>query len=247
MKAYVITAAGLSSRFSESLGREALKCIYHEGDPLSSLVGRLLVVAPRFDSVVLVGGYKIDELKRFIDDELPSEITDKICVVENKRYAELASGWSLYMGLRALDLEKYDMVLFAEGDLFVDAEAMNALAAGTNDAVTVSPDPIYADKAVALYFDVRGIPRFSYSQTHEALTIAEPFISVHSSGQMWRFADTARLSKIVEDFRSKGGAGTNLRIIGNYFEGSNPNEIEVVRFKEWVNCNTIEDWKRAFS
>ena len=32
VKALIVTVAGMSSRFSESLGRECLKCIYYPND-----------------------------------------------------------------------------------------------------------------------------------------------------------------------------------------------------------------------
>ncbi len=41
-RAALITNAGLSNRFSESLGRQVLKCIYYDKNVTDSLLGKQL-------------------------------------------------------------------------------------------------------------------------------------------------------------------------------------------------------------
>lgn len=247
VKAAIVTVAGLSTRFSESVGRDVLKSVYHEDDPSETLLARLLgQVAPFVDKVVVVGGHRFDDLVAYVSNYIDGSISSKVDLVLNKRYADLGSGWSLTLGIDALEPEAPESILFVEGDLFLDNDALSSLVRNAGDAITVSPDPVEASKSVALYFDAAGTPHYVYDVSHGLLSIPEPFKSVRSSGQVWRFGDLDRLMGVSSRFVEGGGNGTNLEIVGPYFEESDASTLEIVPFVMWVNCNTVQDWIRAF-
>ena len=125
MRVFLTTVAGSATRFSESVGKPTVKCIYNREDPKKTLLNHMLTQASDYDCFVVVGGFFISELKAYINDILSEEFRSKILLVNNEQYAEFGSGWSLYLGIKAV-IDKYgssfDELLFAEGDLFVDDE-----------------------------------------------------------------------------------------------------------------------------
>lgn len=248
MRALVITVAGLSSRFGESLGRPALKCIYNEGDTADTLLARLLrQTEGLFDSTVVVGGYKFAELQRYFRECKIECSSADVLLVENPCYSELASGWSLYVGLETLAQFLPEEIVFVEGDLYLDDSGLFKLCTGSGDAVTTSPDAVIGNRSVALYCNADGRPCYAYSEAHGLLEICEPFSSIQSSGQAWRFGDVKRLLRKSRHFAKRGGVGTNLEIINPYFAECDPSHLDIINFKEWINCNTIQDWRRAFA
>ena len=58
MKVLIITVAGMSTRFSQSVGAPCLKCLYHEGRAKDSLLYRMLHQDGKFDRYVIVGGVR---------------------------------------------------------------------------------------------------------------------------------------------------------------------------------------------
>ena len=66
LKILVITVAGMSSRFSESLGYPCLKCLYHEEGIEASLLYRILHQNTKFDRYVIVGGFMYEELEKTV-------------------------------------------------------------------------------------------------------------------------------------------------------------------------------------
>jgi CTP:phosphocholine cytidylyltransferase-like protein len=53
----IITVAGISSRFSKSIGCEVLKCLYKENPSPSILEILLSYAKDYFDKIIIVGGY----------------------------------------------------------------------------------------------------------------------------------------------------------------------------------------------
>ena len=94
MRVLIVTVAGLSTRFSQSIGRSCLKCIYHEKDIRESLLYRILKGSPQADKFVIVGGFLFEELKETIDSKF-GEFQDKILLVKNEKFEEYGSGYSL--------------------------------------------------------------------------------------------------------------------------------------------------------
>ncbi len=247
MKALVITVAGCSSRFSESIGKPVLKAIYCEESLEQGLLWRMLsLAAPYFEKIVVVGGFQFEHLEEYLFS-LPSALTENVSLVNNVHFADRGSGWSLYEGLFTIQYDTLDSVLFAEGDLFVDKESFASLCEGHEDALTYTNHLIDASTSVVYYEDTRHHPHYLYDTAHNALMVPEPFLRIFNSGQIWRFGDPKRLFDLIENMTQEELSGTNLELVNRYFRSCQLDEVEMVEFKEWINCNTIGDYRRAFA
>lgn len=244
MKILIVTVAGLSSRFSESLGRPCLKCLYNENCIEESLLYTMLHQDGEFDYYVIVGGFMYDELKTAVEKEF-KEFGDKILLVENERYADYGSGYSLYLALQKILDKDFDEVIFAEGDLYVDRESFRKIYDNANNVITCNTEPILANKAVAFYYDKNYRIHYIYDTEHSTLEINEPFRGIFNSGQIWKFADADRLRTAVASICEEKWKGTNLVLIQEYFGSLSKCEYEIVTFKKWVNCNTVFDYKKC--
>ena len=150
MKAAIITIAGLSSRFNQGLSESShkLKAIYHEGSPKDTLLFHMLSRLEDMDRIVLVAGYKADELNEYLDSELSHEIRDKVSVVFNDHYYDWASGYSLYIGVKEALKYGPDTVLFAEGDLDVADDEFAKVIESPLSVITCNHEIIRSKKAV---------------------------------------------------------------------------------------------------
>ena len=247
MNALVVTVAGTSSRFEASLGNPALKCIYYEGDEQNTLIYRMLTFSKYFDFVVVVGGYRFEELESYIDTTIDPQTAEKILLVRNDRYRDAGSGWSLYLGLQALRDKDVDSIVFAEGDLFLDSPTFDELCQLRGDFITTSNAPVEADKSVALYYDCDGVVHYIYDTAHGALKIDEPFLSIWSSGQVWGFGNAAKLWSAVDSLSKEAHEGTNLALVNEYFSNAEGSTVRRFTFNTWVNCNTVQDYRRAIT
>lgn len=243
MKALLVTVAGMSTRFSKSIGKECLKCIYSDESIENSLLYRMLQQPVEFDRYIIVGGYKFDELKAAIDMHFTAW-KDRIVLVENEHFHDYGSGYSLFCGLQKAVEIGCDQVVFAEGDLFLD-EASFVLAANSDkNVITCNKEAIYANKAVAFYFDTKDRIHYIYDTGHSALVINEPFKSIFNSGQVWKFSDKDLMRSTLEELSETEWQGTNLVFVERYFGKLNPNDMEVIFFERWINCNTVADYKK---
>lgn len=242
MKILIVTVAGSSTRFSKSVGYDVLKCLYHVNSFSESLLYQIINKHRGFDKYVIVGGYKYDELEKAVNNEL-TDCRDKIELVYNEHYVDLGSGYSLYCGMKkALEYNPSE-IIFAEGDLFIDKESFTEVFNSDRSVVTVNNDPILANKAVAFYFDINNKIRYIYDTGHSSLKIDEPFLSIHNSGQIWKFSDKKLLNEVFENTDLKEWEGTNLVFVEKYFRQLNADRFEIIRFKDWINCNTVNDFK----
>ena len=247
MRVFLTTVAGSATRFSESIGKPTVKCIYNREDPAKTLLNHMLTQASDYDLFVVVGGFLINELEDYINTNLPSEFSEKVMLVNNEQYSEYGSGWSLYLGLdAALKIYGKDIteVLFAEGDLFVDDESFSSVAGTKNSVITINSEAIKANKAVALYYDLENVPHYIYDTAHGQLKIDEPFTAVYNSGQIWKFTDIGLLSDLVLNGDPERFTDTNLVLINEYFQklAKNGETIDIISMKTWINCNTINDF-----
>ncbi len=247
MRVFLTTVAGSATRFSESIGKPTVKCIYNREDPAKTLLNHMLTQASDYDLFVVVGGFLINELEDYINTNLPSKFSEKVMLVNNEQYAEYGSGWSLYLGLdAALKIYGKDIteVLFAEGDQFVDDESFSSVAGTKNSVITINSEAIKANKAVALYYDLENVPHYIYDTAHGQLKIDEPFTAVYNSGQIWKFTDIELLSDLVLNGDPERFTGTNLVLINEYFQklAKNGETIDIISMKTWINCNTINDF-----
>jgi len=243
VKCLIITVAGKSTRFSESVGKESIKCLYtEEGHPKSIIYNLVSYGYDRFDKIIIVGGFKYEELCEGINESL-KEYLDKIVLVRNDHFSDFGSGYSLLLGLiKSFEL-KADEIVFAEGDLYVRREAFVKVCNDSKDVVTANNEVILAKKAVAFYTDLDEKIHYIYDTSHGALSIGEPFTSIRNSGQIWKFIDTKRLSTICAELSDEEKQGTNLTIIEKYFSSLSKDEYEVHYFDEWLNCNTVSDFR----
>ena len=243
LKILVITVAGMSSRFSESLGYPCLKCLYHEGGIEASLLYRILHQNTEFDRYVIVGGFMYEELEKTVAHYF-NDLKEKIILVKNEHYADYGSCYSLYLALREIQSLPFDEVVFAEGDLYVDRESFKEICDKPGNIITCNQEAILASKAVAFYFDEQYGIHYIYDTSHSALEIPEPFLGIFNSGQIWKFADRVHLKKVTDSIGEDQWRGTNLVIIQRYFGNLGREQYDMVMFREWVNCNTILDYRR---
>ncbi len=243
MRILLLTVAGLSSRFSESLGRPCLKCIYYKNSFEETLMYKMLERQKYFDKIVIVGGFKYQELIVFLKEHF-SKLMDKIILVENKEYSKYGSGYSFYVGIEAVKEMEFDELVFAEGDLFVDDETFEKVCNAKKSVITYNQDIILANKAVALYFDLEDSVHYIYDAAHGSLQINEPFTALYNSAQIWKFTQIDLLKVIIRQMTDNEKQGTNLMPINKYFQ-SVSGEIAMIGFKYWINCNTIQDFNKT--
>lgn len=239
----IITVAGLSSRFSKSLGYPCLKCLYHENSIEESLLYRMLHLTEYFDYYIVVGGFMYDELEAAIEKHF-NDLRSRILLIRNEHYADYGSGYSLYLALERIQGMDHGEVVFAEGDLYVDAESFRRICESSANVITCSSEEILASKAVAYYFDCSHRIHYIYDTAHGALEIKEPFLGIFNSGQIWKFADIKHLQQTFRAISKQEWQGTNLVFIQKYFGELARESYETITFDQWVNCNTVSDFKR---
>ena len=100
MKVAIITVAGISSRFNVGFEIPQLKAIYFEEDVRNTLFFHLLKKCSFADCIIIVGGYKFDDLKNYIDKNVVTDLKGKIIVVYNEFFQKYSSGYSLFLGLK---------------------------------------------------------------------------------------------------------------------------------------------------
>lgn len=250
MKVAIITIAGVSSRFNEGIPEEDKKhkIIYYEDNPKDTLLYHLIDKCMYADKIVLVGGNSFDDVKAYCDNLTP-QMRDKIVLVYNEHYADLASGYSLYVGLDELFKEYNDVeeVLFVEGDLDIDSSSFNNVISSFKNVLTYSYEPIYANKAVVLYKNEAEKYKYAFNSAHGLLNIEEPFSCMFNSGQVWKFKDADKLNRANAKFYKEDKEGTNLIIIQNYIDLCKSEDFDIIPLKRWTNCNTRKDYRKIVS
>lgn len=247
LKIAIITVAGVSSRFNKDIpdDEKVLKCLYYEDRPEASLIYHMLKKIDYADKIVVVGGYRFPDLIGYVDNHIPQYLQDKIILVENDHYADLSSGYSLYLGIKeALDnFDDVSEILFVEGDLDIDEESFLNVVNCPGNVLTFNPEPIYSNKAVVLYQNGNDEYHYLFNSDHGLLTIDEPFKAIFNSGQVWKFQNM-ELLKIANDyFKENIIDDTNLGIIQKYLDLIKGEDIAIIGFKHWVNCNTRKDYE----
>ncbi len=242
MKVLLITVAGSSTRFSRSLGKDTLKCVYYEKEFRQCLLYQLIYKSS-FDKYVIVGGYKFDELKSAIDKYFV-DIKEKIILVENIKFSEYGSGYSLYLGLKSAIETDFDELVFAEGDLWFDNDSFEQVLDHSRNVITYNNDVIDSHKSVVFYFDQNNFPHYIYDTNHNHLQIKQPFLSIYNSGQVWKFVDRDRVIDSFDAISECEWQGTNLVYIQKYYGDMKIDSIALVNFKQWLNCNTVEDFRK---
>lgn len=245
MRSLIVTVAGTATRFNRDTSEETLKCLYNIGGPRNTLLYQILDKARDFDEFVIVGGYLYSKLEEFVNESLP-EFRDRIKLVYNPEFATFGSGYSLILGLQNVSPNATEIV-FVEGDLYFNREDFEHIKNTALNVLTVNHEPITAKKAVVVYEKVNGGLQYIYDTSHSYLEIKEQFLAVYNSGQVWKFVDTDKLSKVMGSLTPEQTRGTNLEIIQGYFVDLCPSEYEIVEFSTWHNCNTVADYEIVHS
>ena len=232
----------MSSRFSASIGRECLKCLYYEHSVEESMLFRMLTRERKFDKYIIVGGYRFDDLCDFIDLHF-SKLRDQIILLKNDHFNELGSGYSFFIGLQEAVKFKFDELIFAEGDLYIDNKSFNELYDIKSNVITFTFEPITAQKSVIFYFNKYWEINYIYDTAHGCLEIHEPFVSIYNSGQVWKFVDYHKVRILLQELSADQWFGTNLIPIQQYFGQLTTDEYNIFPILNWVNCNTVEDFK----
>ena len=243
MKSLIVTVAGTATRFNKDTGTETLKCLYYQDKPTATLLYQILDKAQGVDRIIIVGGYLYDRLEAYVTQYLDG-FKSKIKLVYNEHFADYGSGYSLMKGIEALD-EETDEVIFVEGDLFYDEADIRKVFSSSKDVLTINREPIWANKAVALYLTDDGFPRYMYDTQHVSLCIKEPFTGIFNSAQIWKFVNPAKLKAVVNRLTMAQQRGTNLEIIQGYFGELPSGAYEIVTFNTWFNCNTVADYLKV--
>lgn len=242
MKSLIITVAGMSSRFNKDTKENVLKCLYYEDTPANSLLSlQVHKTYDLVDEIIVVGGYKYEDLERFIRTEM-KDVNHKMKLVYNDHYFDYGSGYSLLKGIEMVS-EKADEITFIEGDLFFDTDSVEQIINSKKDVISVNNEPILSNKAVALYFDAQNYPHYIYDTSHSCLEIHEPFTAIYNSGQMWKFMNPNRVREICQYLTPEQVQGTNLEIIQYYFGVFEISQLDIVRVNLWFNCNTVSDYR----
>ena len=244
MKSLIITVAGMSSRFNKDTEEDVLKCLYYEDKPENSLLS--LQIHKTFDlvdEIIVVGGYKYDDLVAFIRDNM-KDVHKKVRVVYNNHYNDYGSGYSLIKGIETVS-NQTDEIIFIEGDLFFSSDDVETIINSPMDVISVNNEPILSNKAVALYFDAHYCPHYIYDTSHSCLEIHEPFTAIYNSAHMWKFRNPARVREICQFLTPEQEQGTNLEIIQKYFGAYRSSSLDIVSVRLWYNCNTVADYQEA--
>ena len=242
MKYLIITVAGTATRFNRDTQEDTLKCLYYTDDPKFALLPQLLSNCGVYDKYIIVGGYLYEKLEQFIKKEL-SSYGNKIELVYNEHFQDFGSGYSLYKGIESV--RELGEVTFVEGDLYFASETFKQVYDSEKSVITINREPIYSNKAVVLYVNAEGKPRYLYDTNHQTLIVPEPFKAIFNSGQMWKFKSSKRLHEAVNSLSEEQLQGTNLEIVQAYFGELNADEYDVVTFNEWYNCNTVTDYNQV--
>ena len=244
MKSLIITVAGMSSRFNKDTKEDVLKCLYCEDSPTNSLLSLQVHKAYELvDEIIVVGGFKYEDLEHFIRTEM-KDVNRKIKLVYNDHFSDYGSGYSLLKGIEVVS-ETTSEITFIEGDLFFDTESVEKIITSKRDVISVNYEPILSNKAVALYFDANNYPHYIYDTSHSCLEIHEPFTAIYNSGQMWKFMNPSKVREICQFLTPEQEQGTNLEIIQKYFGAYKSTQLEIVRINLWFNCNTVADYREA--
>ncbi len=244
-KTVVITVAGISSRFNEGFHDKFLKAIYFDEDFFETLLYKILEKCSFADSIVIVGGYKYDELKNYISKIPDEHLRKKISLVFNEYFSKYSSGYSLFLGLQNAFEKNASEIVFIEGDLDFDEDSFSKVVTSEKNVMTCSYIPIDSKKSVVVYKNSADVFKYAFNSEHGLLKIDEPFSCIFNSGQCWKFRNMEQLHSANEEFQKESIADNNLGIIQRYFDDISANDVDVVFFERWLNCNTREDYEQA--
>lgn len=242
-RALIITAAGRSQRFSQSIGRDVNKVLFYEEDPMDSLLYRQLHLAIQcdFQNIVVVGGHLIWEVKDFISSFYGEN--DRIQVAYNENFETGGTAHTFARGLAALREDVPDEVVLMEGDLFVDEKSFREVVSSKSDVITLNREKITSQNSVIFYVSQAGQLTYEYDTNHEVLEVRMPFTFLGNSGQIWKFTDFRLLNDTLENYGTALSSDTNLLPIQDYFNKRGLSLTQFISLRQWINCNTVDDYR----
>lgn len=244
MKLIIITVAGKATRFNNNSRMPVLKCLYSDDIYHISILEHLVGLANDYDKIIIVGGYLFEDLKEYSKRKFIF-IEDKIDIVYNPLYDQKGSMYSLFLGIQKAEIYKPDEITFAEGDLIIDADSFKMIYRSRKDVITINNELIWADKSVVVYLDKMENIHYLYDTNHHTLKFQHDVRAIFNSGQVWKFIQPTILFKLNNQLTETDKEGTNLILIQSYFKNKLFNSIECIKFKEWFNCNTKEDYAKG--
>ena len=244
MRCVIITVAGVSGRFNLGEKEVCLKCIYHRADKRKTLLYSILKKCISYDKIVLVAGFQAEALQEYVES-VRHEFPFVIQIVRNPYFEQYGSGYSLFLGIKECVKSDCMEILFAEGDLFFDKGTFLCIQDEDRSCLTVNRNHIYSNKAVAVYKNAADKFRYIYNTKHGLFVIKEAFSAIFNSGQVWKIKNMNAVNQVMAEMSDQDWMGTNLVFIEKYFEKITAEEIAVIDFKEWMNCNTREDYARC--
>ncbi|WOO35158.1 DUF6564 domain-containing protein [Anaerocolumna sp. AGMB13020] len=245
MKTLLLTVAGVSSRFNEGYENKILKCLYYEGDEKNTLLYRIISMSEEFDKIIIIGGYQYEILLDYINSYC-GFIKEKIICIENAFYQTYGTGYSLKLGLiECLKEPLCDEIVLIEGDLYFDARSFKSLIMLKENCFTHTYEPIYADKSVVVYMQENNYIKYVYDTEHKGVVLHGNIKAIYNSAQMWKLRNMEVVKMLFNSTNSLFWEGTNLDFIEKYFNSYGINAA-VVGIKNWINCNTREDYRKCF-
>lgn len=222
------------------MGSDIHKAIYPNKGPQNTILAYQLMLAQDVaDEIIVVTGYKHEDiecyLKRYFS-HLPLKI------VYNEHYADYGSNYSLILGIQTAD-ERADELIFLEGDLVFDAIAFRQIVRARKNVITSNKSLIDASKSVVFYVNDKKQITYLYDPSHHLLKVDEPFLVMGNSGQVWKFTNVKKLKNNLKHYEMKDYKATNLVLINDYYKDINYENIEMVTFDKWFNCNTVQDFE----
>lgn len=249
MKDIVITCAGGSVRFSNSVKCLAHKSIYKAKNQVRCLLEWQIDTAlssKNVNNIIVVVGFLNNWIEEFIKSSYPNN--ERITIINNEKWSTTGSNLSMCLGLLACKNTKADSILCVEGDLYasnfkelIEYPSTKGFRSTTNGHSTVVSN-----------VDVLGIiskenksfkTYFEYSRDHSVFSKIdyEKVVMLFPSGQMWEIAtdkiDFDKVSKSAEMFPEK----TNLEVLQLFSINSMLIELTPFPLKDWINCNTISE------
>lgn len=247
MKNVVITCAGGSTRFSNSVNAPVHKSIYKAKDQVRCLLEWQIDTAlssKNVNKIIVVVGFQNTQVEDFVKSTYGND--ERIVIVNNELWSTTGSNLSMCLGLLACKNTKADSILCVEGDLYasnfrdlIDTPSTTSFLSTTNGHSTIDSN-----------VDVLGIisktstgfqTSFEYSTNHSVFENINFYnaVTLFPSGQMWELA-TEKINfdivaKSAEIFPNK----TNLEVLQHF----SYSELPMIPFilTDWINCNTITE------
>jgi NDP-sugar pyrophosphorylase family protein len=246
VKVLIITIAGTARRFNQDLEEKVVKSIYYRNTFENSLLYQLCLKAFACDKIIIVGGYKIEQVSEYINTYM-SCFSEKIELIYNSCFESHGSGYSFFLGIKAAQKYNPDELIFTEGDLYFADLSFQKVLSAKYDVITINTIPVEVEKAVILYKNLNNHIKYIYDIDHKSLVIREPFAAIYNSAQVWKFLNLDWLYSCVKDLSYEQITGTNLEIINSYFSQIPTENISFIVMDDWINCNTLHDYDNVIN